>query len=591
MSGLRLPWHREAHRLGGPDEIEIGLHPASLMGAVIGSQRLTNGLGINKGTLYLPDRDGPPLTAGEEITLSFSHFETINHFTWIGGRAHIINGLLDTNYDYIHPWESDPWGGGLGLPTSGSRTWNSFTTFETVTNDDGETATWTFPSSGTHVEQYSWDVTGVGHIGYLLHDFSVANETGSVSVSYSGSSTERVGAINFNRGSPVTVGDMVGEHTETTTSEVTITLTEDIPVGSGLLLVSATKADAGFFPTDAGTRPQVLIRNRLPSGNRAPKFRRGTQYYMLPEQPLTGSAFVTSPSPGGAAGGALDGTYPNPGIAASVAGAGLAETSDVLSVNVDNSTIEISSDTLRAKDEGITEAKLNHAIVAKGNSGSTMTLTVTDGSWQTFTLNANCTITVAGYTSSKGLSILVKCTQDGTGGRTITWDPDVAFIGDSQPSSTASSVTYFMLWADAGDSAIYGAKIGGTVSEAYISLSDVTTDNVTSSAHGFAPKSPADSTKFLNGAATPDYAQVKDSDLSTSDITTNNVSTSKHGFTPKLPNDATKYLDGTGAYTVPAGSGGSSSQRILLADGHANPFAFTDCLQMDDGSDFMWSDP
>ena len=30
--------------------------------------------------------------------------------------------------------------------------------------------------------------------------------------------------------------------------------------------------------------------------------------------------------------------------------------------------------------------------------------------------------------------------------------------------------------------------------------------------------------------------------------------------------------------------------RILLADGHATPFAFTDLLQADDGSDFLWSD-
>ena len=66
---------------------------------------------------------------------------------------------------------------------------------------------------------------------------------------------------------------------------------------------------------------------------------------------------------------------------------------------------------------------------------------------------------------------------------------------------------------------------------------------------------PSDATKFLNGAATPAYAQVKDSDLSTSDITTNDVSTSKHGFAPKAPNDATKYLDGTGAYSTPSGSG------------------------------------
>lgn len=42
------------------------------------------------------------------------------------------------------------------------------------------------------------------------------------------------------------------------------------------------------------------------------------------------------------------------------------------------------------------------------------------------------------------------------------------------------------------------------------------------------------------------------------DVTTGNVSTSKHGYAPKLPNDATKYLDGTGAYSVPSGGGGGS---------------------------------
>lgn len=41
-----------------------------------------------------------------------------------------------------------------------------------------------------------------------------------------------------------------------------------------------------------------------------------------------------------------------------------------------------------------------------------------------------------------------------------------------------------------------------------------------------------------------------------SDVTTQNVSTAQHGYAPKLPNDATKYLDGTGHYTVPAGGGG-----------------------------------
>ena len=65
-----------------------------------------------------------------------------------------------------------------------------------------------------------------------------------------------------------------------------------------------------------------------------------------------------------------------------------------------------------------------------------------------------------------------------------------------------------------------------------------------------------DATRFLNGAATPAYVQVKDSDLATSDITTNNVSITKHGFAPKLPNNATLFLNGVGGYTVPPGANG-----------------------------------
>jgi hypothetical protein len=106
------------------------------------------------------------------------------------------------------------------------------------------------------------------------------------------------------------------------------------------------------------------------------------------------------------------------------------------------------------------------------------------------------------------------------------------------------------LGVDASGNAQGCAAITG----AQLSMADVTTNNVTSTVHGFAPKSPGDATQFLNGAATPAYAQVTDANLSTSDITTNNATTSKHGFLPKLPNSAGAWLDGTGAFTQPSRS-------------------------------------
>lgn len=104
-----------------------------------------------------------------------------------------------------------------------------------------------------------------------------------------------------------------------------------------------------------------------------------------------------------------------------------------------------------------------------------------------------------------------------------------------------------------------------TIAEAGLSLTDATTNNVTNLAHGFVPKSVTDATKFLNSAATPTWAQVKDTDLSLIDTTTNNVSTAKHGFVPKLPNNALTFLSGTGTYISPFTA--LLAQDLLFVDG------------------------
>ncbi len=57
--------------------------------------------------------------------------------------------------------------------------------------------------------------------------------------------------------------------------------------------------------------------------------------------------------------------------------------------------------------------------------------------------------------------------------------------------------------------------------------------------------------------------QIDEDALALTNVTTNNVSTSNHGFAPILPNDATKFLDGTGNYTIPATSGGAIALPVV----------------------------
>ncbi len=121
-----------------------------------------------------------------------------------------------------------------------------------------------------------------------------------------------------------------------------------------------------------------------------------------------------------------------------------------------------------------------------------------------------------------------------------------------------------------------GVLSASNVVESEITLADNTTDDVTSTAHGFAPKSPADATKFLNGAATPAYAQVKDSDLSTTDITTNDATTSKHGFLQKLPGGATTFLRADGTFASPPGGAGGTGWTLITS------FTFTSALASKD---------
>ncbi len=126
---------------------------------------------------------------------------------------------------------------------------------------------------------------------------------------------------------------------------------------------------------------------------------------------------------------------------------------------------------------------------------------------------------------------------------------------DEQFRIYVSGSTYRFYWYDVTN-ATWRYSAAFPISESDITLSDVTIDNASTSAHGFLKKLDNDATHFMDG--TGNWDSVKDSDLSTSDITTNDVSTSKHGFAPKAPNDTTKFLRGDATWATPTATASAS---------------------------------
>lgn len=62
----------------------------------------------------------------------------------------------------------------------------------------------------------------------------------------------------------------------------------------------------------------------------------------------------------------------------------------------------------------------------------------------------------------------------------------------------------------------------------------------------------------------PSFVDVTDSNLQLSDVTTNNASTTKHGFLKKLSGDNTQYMCGDGSWKTPAFSELTGTNQTII---------------------------
>ncbi len=164
-----------------------------------------------------------------------------------------------------------------------------------------------------------------------------------------------------------------------------------------------------------------------------------------------------------------------------------------------------------------------------GSNGQVLTAdsTQADGlSWQTIT--GTGTVTHTGGALTANLPVFGNGGDDVEVG-TRRGNTTTAQMADTTSNPTTGRAASFDANGNIKDSGVFPTQTATSVSHEFLTAYNAATGTFT-------------------------LGQPTEADLSLSNITTNDVSITKHGLAPKAPNDATKYLDGTGAYSVPSGS-------------------------------------
>lgn len=110
-------------------------------------------------------------------------------------------------------------------------------------------------------------------------------------------------------------------------------------------------------------------------------------------------------------------------------------------VTIGNTTIALGGTATSVGNLTLTNTTVTNyteSVVAIGNSSTSQTLSLTNGTVQTVTLTGNCTFTMPTATAGKSFILIV--VQDGTGGRTATFT-SVKWPNGAAPTITTTATT------------------------------------------------------------------------------------------------------------------------------------------------------
>lgn len=233
---------------------------------------------------------------------------------------------------------------------------------------------------------------------------------------------------------------------------------------------------------------------------------------------------------------------------------------------VQNGTVNANTEWYCSTNASITFGTTNISFSQFTGTTYTADETTLHLSGTTFSIKSGYLATIATSGAITDASGTLLVTHGGTGLATLTAHALQVGNGTSAVTQLGLGTSTQVLHGNASGDPTWGAVVLTTDVSGLLPVANGGTGLATLTAHAlYAGNGTSAPTALAVGAtntvlhgntgADPSWSAVVEADITLADNTTNDVSTSKHGFAPKAPNDATKFLNGTGAYSKPGGAG------------------------------------
>jgi len=185
--------------------------------------------------------------------------------------------------------------------------------------------------------------------------------------------------------------------------------------------------------------------------------------------------------------------------------------------------------------------------------------------------SASAASTSATTASTQATNAASSASAASTSASTATTQASNASSSASAASASASAASSSASSASVSAAAAAQSAIDAAAAAAGVLANPMTTagDTIYATSGGTPARlaKNASANTVLHSGTVPSWSAVVEADITLADNTTNDVSTTKHGFVPKAPNDTAKYFRGDATWATLSASGQLIDMQVFTASG------------------------